>query len=464
MQWLSNPFVIPLLIAGSISTVNAFVVARRRRVTGSLPLLGMMIAIGWWSFTYAFELASSQPSWELLWSKMEYIGIVNVPVFFLLFAVEYSGYRQKIQRWVALFWIIPLITLILVWTNDLHGLIWSHISQQMINGFYLLAVDHGTAFWIWAAYSYLCVLSGLMILIIRAISSPPEFKLQAGIIALGAIFTGTGSFLYLFKLIPIPYLDITPISFAVSTLIYSIGLFRFGILDIMRIASETILESMDEVVIVLNNQGHIVFINNVFDYYFGMDPKSLIGKFSDEAFAAWPELKAVAVQASVKRDEIDLNLPNFGLVFFDVNISKIRGTNGRELGRTIILADVTERRHAEKRISGESIAGTAEIPLIIVYRSSDERIVEVNRTFLLKLGYERRDVVGRTLLELGTWDAYQRADFLRALNRERSLKDYVLQFAGQAGKLTTYKFFANQSEIQDERYVVMMAQEAEQAK
>ena len=102
--------------------------------------------------------------------------------------------------------------------------------------------------------------------------------------------------------------------------------------------------------------------------------------------------------------------------------------------------------------------------MIIVYRSSDERIVEVNRTFLLKLGYERRDVVGRTLLELGIWDAYQRADFLRALNREGSLKDYSLQFAGQAGKLTPYRFFANQSEIQDERYVVMMAQEAEQAK
>ena len=464
MQWLTNPFIFPLLIAGSISTVNAFVVARRRRVTGSLPLLGMMIALGWWSFTYAFELASFQPSWELLWSKMEYIGIVNVPVFFLLFAIEYSGYRQKIQRGVALFWIIPLITLILVWTNDFHGLIWSHISQQMINGYYLLAVNHGIAFWIWAAYSYLCLLAGLITLIIRAISSPPEFKLQAGIIAFGALVSITGNILYLSKLIPVSDLDTTPISFAVSILIYSIGLFRFGILDIMRIASETILESMDEVVVVLNNQGYIVFINNVFEYYFGMDPKSLIGKFSDEAFTAWPELKAVAAQASVKRDEIDLNLPNFGLVFFDITVSKIRGANGRELGRTIILDDVTERRHAEKRIAGESIAGTAEIPLIIVYRANDERIVEVNRTFLLKLGYERRDVVGRTLLELGAWDAYQRADFLRALNRERSLKDYVLPFADQAGKLTTYKFFANQSEIQDERYVVMMAQEAEQAK
>ncbi len=378
MQWLNNPFVFPLFIAGSISVVNAFVVVRRRRVTGSLPLLGMMIAIGWWSFTYAFELASAQQSLELFWSKMEYIGIVNVPVLFLLFAFEYSGYRQRVKRWVALLWIIPLITLILVWTNGFHGLIWSHISQQLINGYYLLAVDHGAAFWVWAAYSYLCLLTGLTILIIRAISSPPEFKLQAGIIVLGAVVSVTGNVLYLSKLIPIPDLDVTPISFAIAMLIYSVGLFRFGILDIMRIASETILESMDEVVIVLNNQSYIVFINNVFEYYFGTDPKSLIGKFSDEAFAAWPELKAVAVQASVKRDEIDLNLPNFGLVFFDTTVSKIHGANKRELGRTIILADVTERRHAEKRIGGELIAGTAEIPLIIVYRANDERIVEVN--------------------------------------------------------------------------------------
>ena len=96
MQWLNNPFVFPILIAGMISVVNALVVAQRRRVTGSLPLLGMMIAVGWWAFTYSFELASAQQSWELFWSKMEYIGIVNVPVFFLLFALEYSGYRPKI--------------------------------------------------------------------------------------------------------------------------------------------------------------------------------------------------------------------------------------------------------------------------------------------------------------------------------------------------------------------------------
>ncbi|HUH99273.1 MAG TPA: histidine kinase N-terminal 7TM domain-containing protein [Anaerolineales bacterium] len=462
MQWLNNPFVFPILIAGLLSVVNALVVAQRRRVTGSMPLFGILLAIAWWSFTYVFELASSQQNWELLWSKMEYIGIVTVPVFFLLFALEYSGYRSRIQRWITLLWIIPALTLFLVWTNDFHGLIWSHISQQMIGGYYLLALQHGIAFWIWAAYSYLCLLAGLIILIVKAVSSPPEFRLQAGIIATGAILSAVGNLLYLFKLLPIQNLDTTPISFAITTLIYSIGLFRFGILDIMRIASETVLESMDEVVIVLNNQSYIVFINNVFEYYFGMDPKSLIGKFSDEAFGAWPGLKEVAAQSSNKRDEIELNLPNFGLVFFDITVSKIRGANKREVGRTIVLDDVTERRHAERRIAGESIGGTAEIPLILVYRAGDERIIEVNRTFLLQLGYERRDVVGRSLLEAGIWDAYQRAEFLRALYREGALKDHILQFTGQGNKLIAYKSFVDQNEIQGERYVVVMAQELDQ--
>ncbi|HUI88466.1 MAG TPA: histidine kinase N-terminal 7TM domain-containing protein [Anaerolineales bacterium] len=463
MQWLNNPFVFPILIAGLISVVNALVVAQRRRVTGSTPLFGMLLAVGWWSFTYSFELASAQQTWELFWSKMEYIGIVNVPVFFLLFALEYSGYRPKVQRWAPLLWIIPLITLILVWTNDFHGLIWSQISQKMVGGYYLLALNHGTAFWIWASYSYICLLVSFVILVLRAISSPPEFRLQAGIIALGAVIGAAGNVIYLFKLIPIPDLDTTPISFALSMLVYSVGLFRFGILDIMRIASETILESMDEVVIVLNSQSYIVFINNVFEYYFGMSPKPLIGKFSNEAFTAWPELKAVADQSSNTREEIEINLPNFGLVFFDITVSKIRGAKNREVGRTIVLDDVTERRHAERRGTGESVGGTAEIPLIIVYRAKDERIVEVNRTLLLKLGYERRDMVGRTLLELGIWDAYQRTDFLRALYREGSLKEYVMQLTGRAGKLAPLNFFANQNEIQGERYIVMMAPEAIQS-
>jgi PAS domain S-box-containing protein len=299
----------------------------------------------------------------------------------------------------------------------------------------------------------------MIVLIGHAMRSSPEFKLQAAIIALGALVAMAGNILFLLKLFPIPDLDTTPISLTLTMVIYSIGLFRFGILDILEIASESILESMDDVVIVLNNQGYIVFVNKIFDYYFYVQPKSLIGKFAEEAFAQFPELQEVVIRSAVKRlkrDEIKINLPNFGLVFFDVAVSKIRGgRDNRELGRTIVLDDVTERRHAEKRI----VDGPTEIPLILVYRASDERIIEVNRTFLLALGYERREVVGRSLSELGIWDPYKRSDFLRALSSEGSVKDYMLEFRSPAGIIAPYKFTATQNEIQGERYIVLLALE-----
>ncbi len=145
MQWQNNPYFIPLIIAGLISLVNALVVAQRRSVAGSLPLLGMLLALSWWSFTYAFELASANQVWQVFWSKVEYLGIVCVPPLFLLFTLEYAQYREVLNRksiyWI---WLIPAITLLLVWTNDFHGLIWSEIGQKNGGGFYLLSLGHGT--------------------------------------------------------------------------------------------------------------------------------------------------------------------------------------------------------------------------------------------------------------------------------------------------------------------------------
>ena len=156
MQWQNNPYFIPLIIAGLISFVNALVVSQRRGVAGSLPLLGMLLSLTGWSFTYAFELASSSLAWQLFLTKVQYLGIVCTPVFFLLFTLEYARQRQFLKRGIIYWlWLIPLITLVLVWTNDFHALIWSKISQKDGGGFYLLSLEHGIAFWVWAAYSYI---------------------------------------------------------------------------------------------------------------------------------------------------------------------------------------------------------------------------------------------------------------------------------------------------------------------
>jgi PAS domain S-box-containing protein len=127
----------------------------------------------------------------------------------------------------------------------------------------------------------------------------------------------------------------------------------------------------------------------------------------------------------------------------------------------IILSDITERRSAESRVVQQQLqdVGSVDIPLTVIYRISDEKIVDVNRTFLLNLGYERKNVLGRSLLDLGFWDSYQRVDFLRALFKEGKLSDYPLRISSSNGEKKPYFFSATQLEVQGGKYIAILAQE-----
>lgn len=459
MQWQTNPYFIPLIIAGLISLINAFVVAQRRGVAGSLPLLGMLLALSGWSFAYGFELVSAQQSWQLFWAKVEYLGIVFVPTLFILFTLEYAQYREILKsKWLNIIWVVSGTVLILTWTNDFHGLIWSEISQKDSGGFYLLALEHGLAFWVWTAYSYGCLLLGSIILIRRAISSPPELKPQSFILVLGAVITLVGNIIYLANLSPVPDLDITSITLIISMIAYSIGLFRFGILDIMPMAGETVLESLDNVIIVLDDNHKIVYINQAFEYYTNVDSKSFIGK-NASVLTFWADLSKLTESHVTTRGEVVMNIEGREPVYFNTRVSNVRWKNQR-LGRACILEDISERRRAERNAFGagdENLLSTDSIPAFIALRANDEKIIEVNRSFVLSLGYERKDVVGQSLLQLGIWDAYQRGDFLKSFRSTGVVKDFSVTFVHHDKQKQNYLVSAYKIEILDQSYIVMLA-------
>lgn len=459
MQWQTNPYFVPLIIAGLISLINAFVVAQRRGVAGSLPLLGMLLALSGWSFGYGFELVSAEQSWQLFWAKVEYLGIVFVPTLFILFTLEYAQHRDILKsKWINLTWAVSIIVLFLTWTNDSHGLIWSEVSQKDSGGFYLLSLEHGLAFWVWTAYSYACLLVGSIILIRRAITSPPELKPQSYILVFGAGITLVGNIIYLANLSPVPDLDITSITLIISMIAYSIGLFRFGILDIMPIAGETVLESLDNVVIVLDDTHRIVYINQAFEYYTNVDSKSFIGKPAS-ILTFWSGLSKLTESHATTRGEVIMNIDGRDPVYFDTRVSNVRWKNQR-LGRACILEDISERRRAERNafgLSDESLLSTDSIPLFIALRTNDEKIIEVNRSFVVSLGYERKDVVGQSLLQLGIWDAYQRGDFLKDFRSTGIVKNFSLSLTHHNKQKLNYLVSAYKMEIQDQSYIVMLA-------
>jgi len=147
-------------------------------------------------------------------------------------------------------------------------------------------------------------------------------------------------------------------------------------------------------------------------------------------------------------------------VYFDTRVSTVRWKNQR-LGRVYVLEDISERRRAEKTAFGQSdenlISGDA-IPLIFVIRLHDEKVIEVNRSSILALGYERKDVVGRSFLQLGIWDAYQRSEFLKIFRSEGFVKNHTLSLTDINKSKQSYLVSANRVDIHDKSYIVMLVQ------
>jgi PAS domain S-box-containing protein len=463
MQWQNNPYFIILIIAGLIGLVNTFTVAQRLRVAGSKPLLGMLLSVSLWCFAYSLELATAERASQVFWAQVEYLGIVGVPTFVLLFALEYARHRALLQpRTIFLFWIVPLACLVLVWTNASHGWIWSRIGQKDAGGYTLLSIEHGFAFWIWTAYSYLCLLASTVILIRRMIVSPPEIRPQSLILVSGTAITWAGNIVYLGGFSPIPDLDLTPISFIASMVVFSIGLLRFGILDIMPIAGETVLESLDHVVIVLDEDNRIVYINKAFEYYTGVDPKPYVGNPASAVLPVWHDLSRLVDPQGPSRGEVVMYFEGRDPAYFNARASTVRWRSQR-LGRAFVLEDISERRRAEQGIlspGDEGSISSADIPVIFVLRAHDERIVEVNRSFILELGYGRKEAVGLSPLQLGMWDAYQRAEILRVLRSDGQVAARPLDLIHVDRRKKSYLASAVRVVVEKMDYIVILAKPA----
>jgi hypothetical protein len=86
-----NAYSLALLGVALIAGVLAVVGWLRWPAPAARWLVWTMAAVFVWSAGYAMELASVHLAGMLFWVRLEYLGIVTLPVAWLLFVLEYAG-------------------------------------------------------------------------------------------------------------------------------------------------------------------------------------------------------------------------------------------------------------------------------------------------------------------------------------------------------------------------------------
>ena len=116
----SLPFALPLLaIPGLTAGIAIYAFSRRQRQSGANLFGWLTTALTIWSICYAIELLAPTLHGKILAGKLAYLGIVPTPIFWLAFALEYTGHADWLTRNKRLGLLgISTVTLALVFTNE----------------------------------------------------------------------------------------------------------------------------------------------------------------------------------------------------------------------------------------------------------------------------------------------------------------------------------------------------------
>ena len=349
MNWVFTPYALPLLLGAAVACALAVYTWRLEHAPGARPLTVLLIGAAIWSMADALEIGSVDLPTKLMWTKVSYLGTVAVPLAWLAFAVEYTGRWPLSRVALALLLIEPVATLLVAWTNERHGLLWSSLGIDSSGPFVRMTREYGTWFWLHTTYSYLLIGVGTFLLIAMGWRLRRVYRGQSLVLLASVTISWLANALYLSRSTPISNVDLTSFAFIGFGLIMALGLFRLRVLEVfpglIPIARDTIVEAMSDGVLVVDRRHRIVDLNSAAQEILGCSDEA-IGQRADAVVAGWSKLVPGLNVESGGRSQVVIG-EDAARRYIDIRISPLRRHDGYSVGCLLVFRDVTDRQLAE---------------------------------------------------------------------------------------------------------------------
>lgn len=271
-----------------------------------------------------------------------YIGTCLLPVaiFFTALIFEYSKIKFK-KRYLLLF-VIPIISILMVWTNDWHHLFYKEYS------FNLSEMVFGAYFPIYTIYTYGLLFVSIVLLIRSAVKTSGFFSVQTFLIVIGTLIPVLINLLGYLNIIDIT-VYMTPISFTIGLLFYAFAIFKFKFLSVAPIALQRIVDRMSDSYIVLNDNNIITDFNNTFLTTFNVKSNDVrncnivdllikLGETNlkiDDLLIILSKVKNSNTTSNYEKHFESINK------YFNIEINSIQ-SNDKYIGTLILLKDITQ--------------------------------------------------------------------------------------------------------------------------
>src|ERR1044071_9454894 len=143
-------------------------------------------------------------------------------------------------------------------------------------------------------------------------------------------------------------LDLAPLLFGLSAIIFAFSVLRANFLDLIPIARSHLIDNMSDGILVLDTQYRIVDLNPAMENFIEEKASFYIGKNAFEAFQPWLEKTDLLLDGVETRTE--LRVPKDPSRYLDLRVTPLYDKRQLLNGQLMVFRDITERKHVEKRL------------------------------------------------------------------------------------------------------------------
>ncbi|MGQ9555119.1 MAG: histidine kinase N-terminal 7TM domain-containing protein [Anaerolineae bacterium] len=340
-----TPYMLPFVFSAAVLAAVLVMVWRNRSKPGARELAAAIVCMFIWAAGYALEIASSDVDSIIFWANVQFLGISAAAPFWLLMALRYSGSRP-LPRWVvAALFVVPVITNVLAWTDSWHHLFRS--QPQLDTSGPTLVLNPGYGTWVnFVLYPYIYVLftASSLVMLGRLFTVSSPYRWQALLLAVAPLLPLLVGGLYVFDVSPIYHYNFTTATLPISSLIMALAIVRYRFLDIVPVARNELLESMEDGIVVLDVQCRVVDINPAAVRLAGSNGQAL-GQHIGKAFPALAALVEHCRNSCQSQLQTVVEADTGQML--EVAAAPLRNGAGDLAGYLVVVRDISERKRAE---------------------------------------------------------------------------------------------------------------------
>lgn len=273
-----------------------------------------------------------------------YIGACFVPVGVYFIGLIYYKTKIQFKPIYIITLLIPIISLLMLWTNDFHHLFYEVYSVD------LNLAKYGPFANVHASFSYLMLGLGILYLLRTTIKSSGILSKQSILIILGISAPILINILGSLKIIPMT-VYLTPITFTFAIIMCAISIFKFQFLGVAPIALQTVVNQISDSYIVLGIYNNIIDYNETFVKTFKLNKNTLknmnfkellekVGTSNSNIEKFLNSIKKVKNQNIIVH--LDIEFKELGKSF-EIEVTPIT-SNGNNLGTLFLFKDVTQHK------------------------------------------------------------------------------------------------------------------------